>query len=281
MSLGASSIDNLLRRAAAVAAGMLPIPVYRELFELAAVGGTIVEIGTAHGAGTIAMALGAKESGRAFHVYTVDPFEGEFSSRGQYGSPSQNAEIVKRHLSVFGVADDVTVIAGTSETLVRTNPVTGIDLLLLDADGCIDRDLAILYDRLSPSCTIGIDDYDGKVSIIDVNAQRALDQKHRITRLLADAFTAQGLLLPPVTIENTAFFKKGHATDATAQIRDAALPMYRELVFCDVGGLFDSRGRRYFATVAPDPSVKSILASKAPFLRPVYRIAKGLLKRSG
>jgi predicted O-methyltransferase YrrM len=271
--------NDLLRHSATVAGGMLPIAVYRKLFDLGAAGGTIVEIGTAHGAATIAMALGAKQGGKPFHIYTVDPFEGEFSSRRQYGSAAQNSEIVKRNLSLFGVADHVTVVAGTSETLVETNPVTAISLLFLDADGRIDRDLAILYDRLSPLCTIGVDDYDGKVCIIDVNATRALDQKHRITRLLSDAFVAHGLLLPNVTIEKTAFFTKGKAVDAQARIRDAALPMYRELVFCDVGGLFDSSGRRYFATVAPSPSVKSILASKAPFLRPVYRMIKALLKR--
>ena len=70
-------VDQLLERVRRETHGKLPLNVYRRIYETAARrGGTFVEIGTAQGAATIAMALGARteslQDAIAGYVSTLD-----------------------------------------------------------------------------------------------------------------------------------------------------------------------------------------------------------------
>ncbi len=170
---------------------MLSVRVYDRLMDLARRSrpAIIVEIGTAHGAATIALAIGARAAGAAFHIYTVDPFSG-FSSRVMFGGVDDNLRIVTAALSRFGVTDCVTVVVGTVTDLIARLPSGPIDLLLIDADGRIDRDLAAVYDRLAPDADIVIDDVDGDVYLTRFANRIYCDQKHRLTRLIVDQLRA-------------------------------------------------------------------------------------------
>lgn len=229
-----SDVLSLLRRVKASAGGMLPVSVYERLFRLAeaAPGGTFVEVGTAQGAATIALALGAQSSGRPFHIYTADPFDR--GSRRAVGSVEENIALVRRGFGAFGVETSITLVAGQSADVLPLTGEAEIDILVLDADGCIDRDLNLFFDRLSPSCWIVIDDIDGGVYAHRDAGRWAIDLKHRLSHRLARAFCKLGMLVPAETIGQTGFYRKGSAAVSRADLEAAALAAYRELVYTQV-----------------------------------------------
>ena len=87
--------------------GMLPLHVYERIFETAKTssGTTFLEVGTAHAAGTVCLALGLQASGRAGKVYTFEKILG--GSRERYGDYDENIAIIRNNLAEFGVADTV------------------------------------------------------------------------------------------------------------------------------------------------------------------------------
>jgi predicted O-methyltransferase YrrM len=234
--LGADSDVRVLRQVRHAANGMLPIEVYAEIFRRGQVskGGTFVEIGTAHGAATIALGLGAIESKYPFHIYTVDPFSGKFSSRTRYGTVEQNERIVQELLRRFGVDSYITVVTGVSSDLIERHPIESIDILLLDADGRIDRDLALFYSRLSAKAQVIVDDLAGLTHVSNSNGMLVLDQKQHVAKCLTDKFTSIGVLRQEMKIHDTGFYSIGEARMSADEIALSALPIYRELVFTDV-----------------------------------------------
>jgi predicted O-methyltransferase YrrM len=219
--------------------GVLKPAVYKKIFELAREvgGGTMVEIGTAHGAATIALALGARECGKPFHIYTADPFSGKFSSRSRFGDVAANLRIVQSHFAAFGVAPFITTVTGGCEDMLSQHPISDITLLVLDADGRIDRDLALLCDRLADRCTIVIDDVDDGVYVKHSNGMLVVDQKHRLGHLLTQRLVAEGMLVQTGQVHATGVYGRGPARMDRERILLSALPAYRELVFCDITGV--------------------------------------------
>jgi hypothetical protein len=63
--------------------------------------------------------------------------------------------------------------------------------------------------------------------------ETVIDQKHRISYLLAELFQAAGLLQREGVVQDTAFFTKGTAQLTSDDISRLALSAYRELVFAD------------------------------------------------
>jgi predicted O-methyltransferase YrrM len=242
-----AELEPLLRRIKATADGQLPLAVYERLYRAAEAcgGGAIVEIGTAQGAATIALALGAKASGKRFHIYTADPFDR--GSRLAIGSVQENLALVRSGLEAFGVDRDVTVITGEAADVAGALGETGIALLLIDADGRIDRDLALLLGRLAEGAPVIIDDVDDRVYLSRHADHWLVDQKHRLTHLLARRFCDLGLLTHIDTVGQTGFFAKGPAQAVPEEMLRVALEAYRTLVFAAVpvgkGGIRPMLGR--------------------------------------
>jgi predicted O-methyltransferase YrrM len=253
--------EGLFEEIKATANGMLPVAVYARIHETARewASGSLVEVGTAHGAATIALALGAQTGGRPFHIFTVDPFGGKYSSRAAYGSVEQNIAIVQRHFEHFGVSDDITIVAGSVETLLESHDIDGVTTLMIDADGRIDRDLALLYRRLTDDCRIIVDDIDGQTYLSNLNGHRMLDQKHRIGQLLTQAFLDAGLLVAEDQLSSTGFYAKGSGDPEVIGV--VALPAYRELVFANLDG----------AVRADPPAWRAWVRDNVPFARDIYR----------
>lgn len=143
--------------------GMLSAHVYEQLFYHArnTGPGSIVEIGAAHGAGTIAMALGLKDAGSTNRVVAIE--KGEGGSRSKYGSKNENIEILRNNIREWGVSDRIDVVP---KHLERGAELPGsiadnlpVSLLCIDADGYLDRDFELLYDHLLPGAIVVIDDY--------------------------------------------------------------------------------------------------------------------------
>lgn len=222
-----------LRDVKARAGGMLPLDVYEALHETARTGGTMVEIGTAQGAATIALAMGAQAARAPFRIYTADPFDR--GTRRAVGSVADNVALVRSGFAAFGVADDVELVVGEAADLVREQDPGDISLLLLDADGRIDRDLAILFERLAPRAWIVIDDVDDRIYVHDAGGEWVVDQKHRLTHLLCEAFVGMGLLQPQRRIGQTGFYRKGPAAPRPDAWSDAAQEAYGRLVIAPIG----------------------------------------------
>jgi predicted O-methyltransferase YrrM len=254
---------KVLAEVKAIANGMLALDVYERLYDIGSKlgSGLFLEVGTAHGAATISLALGAKSAGSDFKIITVDPFGGIFSSRTRYGSVEDNIKIVRNNFVHFDVDSYVTVIAGTSANLIRDERVSGVKFLMVDADGRIDRDLALLFPILSDDATIVLDDIDGAVFSTHINNRPMLDQKHRIANLLVDEFLKSGILREPERLGDTGFYKKGVARPE--EIERLSLSAYRELVFSEM----------------PPATLSQFIKRKFPSLASSYRTLK--LKLTG
>ena len=223
-------VDRLLAQAKRDALGWMPVPVYRRIHDTAAAagGGTFVEIGTSNGAATIALALGGKAGGKAFRILTVDRFQ---AGKGVPGATvSERAQSVRRRFERFGVVDSIEIVAGTAADLVERHDPRAIGLLLLDTDGRIDLELALLYDRLAPACPIIVDDVDGRTYVRRDRGTAVVDQKHRLLRMLVGIYVRAGLLVDRgATLGQTGWYAKGAAALAPGEIERLALPAYREL----------------------------------------------------
>lgn len=212
-------------------AGMLAPAIYRRLYETAfnAPDGFIVEIGTAGGAGTASLALGLQHSGKSGRVVTVD--RGRRRTGG--GDPAGYREGVKASLRHYGVADRVDLVIGEAADAVKAVPDSAaISVLVIDADGAIDRDLKAFFDRVLPGGDVIIDDCLDVVRVhrtglFDVT----VDAKMRLTQLLLTYFKQKGLLSEGTQIKDTYFGKKVQDFAQAGISDDAILAIYRELIF--------------------------------------------------
>lgn len=226
-------VDQLLERLRRETHGKLPLNVYRRIYETAARrGGTFVEIGTAQGAATIAMALGAQAAGQQFHIFTCDPFITGSHPRGV--SIDAKVRVVQRGFERFGVAGSITIVVGTVAELLAADDPRAISLLMLDADGRIDRDLAALHARLASDCAIIIDDVEDRIYLHPTRRGLRIQQKHRLTHLLVDAYARRGLLDRREALGQTGWYAMGPARLPAEEIERLALGAYRQLVMTTV-----------------------------------------------
>lgn len=220
--------------------GMLPDNVYEELWRTSChvKGETYIEIGTAHGTATIALALGAKDSGYSVKIYTIDSMGGKFSSRSKYGSPQDNRKIAEDNFKFAGIDDCIDLFLGTTDEFIKSDrEISNISLLMLDADGRIDRDIAHFYESLQTEAVIIIDDTDNNVYISkSLSGFSFVDLKHKITSLLLEAFVAENYLILDQKVYATAFCRKGNKKMEYDKFWDLTISCYRELVFSALEG---------------------------------------------
>lgn len=134
---------------------------------------TWLEVGTGHGGATIALAVGAKHARSDVHILTIDKMAGRTSSRSEYGSEEDNRRAAEANFRHAGVDQHITLFVGSSEDFVRSGSCPErIDLMMLDADGRIDRDLMLFYNALPPGAPIVVDDADERVYLGSVGATR-------------------------------------------------------------------------------------------------------------
>ncbi|WP_395397556.1 class I SAM-dependent methyltransferase [Novosphingobium sp. BL-8A] len=208
--------------------GMLPPQVYARIYQTAQRGGLIVEVGTALGAATVALALGLKHSGRAGHVFTFDPMTG--GPRRSVGSAEKRIARIRQNLAHYGVTDLVTITPHDLCGGLSALPDGPVSVLMLDADGRIDRDLEILNDRLVRDCSLIIDDVADLVRVKRRGAVYRIDSKMRLSWLLTNKLIASGSLSTGQKLVDTYF---GQLTGDRARLIEPAdaLDAYRQLVF--------------------------------------------------
>ncbi len=151
--------------------------------------GNVLEIGPYLGGSTIAAALGTRDSGQQRIAVTVEPGGAYKHAR----VPSKNIlKDLRNNLAREDVADLVTIVEGFSgneATVAAVHerlPRGSVSLLVIDADGGIERDFNLYRDVLAPNCWVVIDDYyDPKVE------GKAVKTKPQV-----DALIASGELQP-------------------------------------------------------------------------------------
>jgi predicted O-methyltransferase YrrM len=227
--------DRLIARVKKEARGLMPAATYRRLYDSAARsgGGTFVEIGTYCGAATIALALGAEASRSPARILTADLLRPGIGIEGS--SIEARIGALNRNFAAFGVGKSIHFVHGTSSDIVAEADPARIDLLLLDGGGRLETDLALLWSRLAADCPIVIDDISGRVHVRRFWRRAVIDQKHRISRLLADRFVEAGLLVRESEADGTGWFRKGKAETSADEIRLLALPAYHSLIKAEVG----------------------------------------------
>jgi len=219
--------------------GMLPPDVYQAIYDAArnAPEPVFVEVGTAHGASTVSLAMGLRDSGRKGKVFSFEKIVG--GSREAFGDVEENIKIIERNLAVFGVEDLVHLTIGdVVDTADIVPKEERIGLLCLDADGAIDRDFGLFFNQLVPSAPIIIDDVRDSTRVnligrVGINARLKIDQKHKLTFRLMELFRNYNLVDDGVVLGfDTWVGRKG--TGQWAELREAEmLEVYRSLTFSE------------------------------------------------
>lgn len=248
--------------------------VYDALFDAAAEQGPqqVLEIGTAHGAGTIALALGAASRGHATRITTVDTLQALPdipSSRARFGGPTENEAIIQDNFRKAGVEDRITLHVGRSDDFATLIPEGFVvDMLVLDADGRIDRDLALFGSCLAAGAAVIVDDIDGRIGAALQGGRLAIDLKHVISQKLTTRLVEEGYLhLEKRTVDTSFFRAQDPAAWEYGRMNEIAIACYRELVFLDT---------------AISPVLASSIASllnSTPLLRPLYGGARSVYRR--
>lgn len=211
--------------------GMLPQAVYQKIFEIGRRGGVIVEVGTALGAATVALALGLKASGVPGKIYSFDPMLG--GPRRQLSNVADRVAHVRHSLKLFEVDHLVELVTASLPDGIAVIPTDSrISVLMLDADGCIDRELELLYDRLAPNADLIIDDVRDTVRIRPSGwGTYKIDAKQRLSFLLVRALRDSGAISQRAQIKDTYF---GHKVAGRTMISQASiLEAYRGVIFTE------------------------------------------------
>jgi cephalosporin hydroxylase len=124
--------------------------------------GGILELGPYVGGSTTALGWGKRQGGKSTPIIAVD-------RGGAYEHPTHGTDDIirdlKRNLSQFGVAADVTVIAGDSRDPAVVDQVhvqlgaLKVALFCIDTDGNVGLDFRLYQDLLMPGCYLVLDDY--------------------------------------------------------------------------------------------------------------------------
>jgi predicted O-methyltransferase YrrM len=234
-----SVFDEIVRRCL----GMLPPAVYKKIYDFGLRGGLIVEVGTALGAGTAALAMGLRDSGKPGRVVSFDPMTG--GPLRKVSDASDRAQLVKSNLEYFGVADLVEVVTESlPDGIARLGADEPISVFMIDADGRLDRDLIAVAPRLGKGTRLIIDDIGDKLRLTERKGTRLkVDQKMRLAFLLLRKFQRDGLISEGVLIKETYF---GEVLQSAPEIRlEDVLETYRELVFGYTHWRYSDRARRY------------------------------------
>lgn len=169
---------------------MLHLDVLVLIYHLAKIcAGHVLEIGAFVGGATIAAAFGIRDSGTRKTLLAIEPGG---SVKHETLGTSNILRDLERNLARQGVSELVTLIKGCSfepatvSAVQRSLGSAEIGLVIIDADGEVQRDINCYSDKLADKCWVVIDDYHGT----------AANSKVGSTRVQIDALVATGSLAP-------------------------------------------------------------------------------------
>lgn len=194
--------------------GMLSPAVYQRMYE--EIRGEpdldVVEIGGATGAGSIALYLGMRESGKRARLVVVERCEG--GSRSEGGGREENLQRLLEHLRSFNATENVEVFPyeltfENGDDVLRLCTSDELAAFVHDADGHVDRDFSLFWPRLRTGGLMVIDDYDQRPHFVEISERYPQGGiKGVLVHRLVDQFVDWGLVDPTVKIGNTLFGRK-------------------------------------------------------------------------
>ncbi len=160
------SINHDFRKVKSITNGYLEENIYQEIYmnALNAPLGVALDIGPAQGGSTISICLGYKESRAEFHVYSIDKFC-KSSALKDYYNIEENINVLQDNLDKYNVRKNVTILTSDRDDITLKDESNPISLLFIDADGAIDRDFSLYYNKLCNGAYIIIDDYDNVINL--------------------------------------------------------------------------------------------------------------------
>lgn len=209
--------------------GMLTSNVYLKIYETAyyAQPGNMIELGAAHGAATVCLVKGIINSRKKSILFTVEKGDGEDSSMSKFGSKTFNINTLKKNLKHFKCHKKIKIIpekiTSASKQIIGHGPFS---LILIDADGAIDRDFLIFYNFLLPGADIIIDDYENVKHLNHKSEKNPFGKKYT-TYLFVNYFLEKGLIEKITIINNTLFCKKPMAIKYAFLINEEELKEIR------------------------------------------------------
>ena len=217
--------------------GMLKPSSYEKIYDAArnARQGQLVEVGTAHGCATVALGLGLKSNNGNSTIHTFDRKEpkGYFEARKDSLS---NEEIVRKNFLKYKVEHIITQHVGDINTIHHEiDDNLPISLLMLDADGMIDRDFKFFMHRLLDNAPIIIDDCSdrAKLKFIKRNCAVSVDLKHKLTYELVEIYKSSGLIEEYDRSGETIFCTYKKPTGPIPDLTEEILSAYRKTIFSE------------------------------------------------
>ncbi len=156
--------------------------------------GGILEIGPYVGGSTVAMAKGVSEAGPPTSKRPFVTVEAGGSYEEHRNIPTSDIVAdLRKHLAEAEVSDRVKVVVGRSDDPVVMAEVDRglngekIGLFVIDADGDVERDFGIYFERCRPGCVVIVDDY---------YSHKGAIHKMDKTKPVVDRLTEEGVLEP-------------------------------------------------------------------------------------
>jgi hypothetical protein len=230
--------------------GMLPAIVYQRLYEYACdvpLACDVIEIGAGSGAGTVALAWGLLERAGDARVIAVDRCFG--GSRLRFGGFHENLTRLRATLNEHGVTDRVRLLPIELNECSYTQVLGKIarrrvGLVVLDADGRLDRDLLRLWPYLSDGSHIVVDDCIERAAYRPVSAAYPVGgAKFTLTARIVNYLIKEGLLEIVEAIGKTFFLR----------VMGAGYSLPKEIV-SNIMSIRDSVRLEWLAAVHPDLS---------------------------
>jgi predicted O-methyltransferase YrrM len=190
--------------------GMMPREVYAQIYSCACAAqpGNMLELGAAHGAASVCLAKGIRDSAKPATLLTVEKGEGKNSSIEKWGPKEVNIAKLRNNLIYFDCQSIVTVFPNRLKEVVTQLKNSGpFSLLLIDADGFIDRDFLLFYNLLKPGADIIIDDYINFKDVASKSQSNPLGKGYA-TYIFVNYFLDKKLIRKDKIIEGTIFCKK-------------------------------------------------------------------------
>jgi predicted O-methyltransferase YrrM len=186
-----------------------------------------VEVGAAAGSATIALAWAYKHTGKQSKIIAIEKFEG--GSRIEHGDFDDNLSIFTSNLSRFGVSESVLLYSDHCrladrqkiELLIDSEHISGF---MHDADGRIDRDFELFWDKTIPGGLIIVDDYENKPNYKQYSARDPDGGAKLITTFkLLNILIKHGFFQPKLQMRGTIFgVKPPDATEKEIPTKEIA-----------------------------------------------------------
>jgi len=148
--------------------GYLAPEAYKAIYDCAyqAQEGIMIDIGPAQGGSSISIGLGIRESGKAqkAKVYSIEKGIGSAALPTRQDK-ELNASTLKKNIGKYELDNICNILIGdVKDVYHEIEEDTPLSLIFIDADGALDRDFKLFYNRLLPGSPIILDDYVDKIN---------------------------------------------------------------------------------------------------------------------